>query len=220
VAALASRAAHLRHSCHGYHRHCAGGVGTTLGRGWAAAGHFVSWVVRNPDDERYRALRETGARLLPPGPRPAVAALVLATPWAGAQPAIAACGDLRERVLIDCTNPLGPNFELVVGHTRSGAEEVAGWARGARVVKAFNTVGFNIMANPVRGGRHAFLPVVGDDAAAKQVALQLARDLRFDAQDLGSLANARLTEAFALMWIKVALQQGFGREFAFGMIRD
>jgi hypothetical protein len=36
---------------------------------------------------------------------------------------------------------------------------------------------------------------------------------------LGPLANARLTEAFALMWIKMALQQGFGREYAFGMIR-
>jgi predicted dinucleotide-binding enzyme len=81
-------------------------------------------------------------------------------------------------------------------------------------------VGFDIMANAVRDGRHAFLPVAGDDAAAKQVALQLARDLRFDAQDVGPLANARLTEAFGMMWIKMALQQGFGRQFAFSLIRD
>jgi predicted dinucleotide-binding enzyme len=198
----------------------AGSVGATLGHGWAAAGHVVSWVVRNPDDDRYRALRDSGARLLPPGPRPVGDALVLATPWAGTQAAVLACGNLSGRVLIDCTNPISPGFELAVGHVNSGGEEVARWAAGARVVKAFNTVGFDIMANAVRDGRHAFLPVAGDDAAAKQVALQLARDLRFDAQDVGPLANARLTEAFGMMWIKMALQQGFGRQFAFSLIRD
>jgi 8-hydroxy-5-deazaflavin:NADPH oxidoreductase len=45
------------------------------------------------------------------------------------------------KVLIDCTNPLTPDVTaLEVGHTTSGAEQVAGWASGARMYKAMNQV--------------------------------------------------------------------------------
>lgn len=36
-------------------------------------------------------------------------------------------------------------------NTPSGAEQVAKWAGGARVVKIFNTTGFNNTANPKYG---------------------------------------------------------------------
>ena len=54
---------------------------------------------------------------------------------------------LSSKVLIDATNPilLGQDLlkeGLVVGHKTSGAEQVASWASGARVVKGFNSVGW------------------------------------------------------------------------------
>jgi predicted dinucleotide-binding enzyme len=122
-------------------------------------------------------------------------------------------------VLIDATNPIGAGFTLVAGLTTSGAEQVAGWASGARVVKAFNTIGYGVMAAPVLNGQAAFLPVVGDDDEAKAVAIRLAQDLGFDAHDLGPLASARYTEPFAMLWITLAMQPGFGRGFAFSLIR-
>jgi predicted dinucleotide-binding enzyme len=107
---------------------------------------------------------------------------------------------------------------LALGTTTSAAEQVAQWAPGARVVKAFNTVGSNIMADPSFGSNRALLFYCGDDAAAKQTVKSLAGELGFDAQDSGPLRQARLLEPFALLWISLAYGQGYGREFAFQLI--
>jgi predicted dinucleotide-binding enzyme len=197
----------------------AGNVGSTLGQGWISAGHRLTDLVRDPHGPRSAALAAQGAQLATPPLAPDCEVVVLATPWAASEQALAWAGDLAGRVLIDATNPIGAGFTLVAGLTTSGAEQVAGWASGARVVKAFNTIGYGVMAAPVLNGQAAFLPVVGDDGEAKAVAIRLAQDLGFDAHDLGPLASARYTEPFAMLWITLAMQPGFGRGFAFSLIR-
>jgi predicted dinucleotide-binding enzyme len=65
------------------------------------------------------------------------------------QEILAGLGDLTGKVIIDAVNPLLPGLAgLAVGTDASGAEQIAQWAPGAKVVKAFNTIGNNIMANP------------------------------------------------------------------------
>ena len=62
--------------------------------------------------------------------------VVLATPWNAAQDALRSCGNLKGKILLDCTNPLKADLSgLEVGHTTSGSEQVAAWSEGARVVK-------------------------------------------------------------------------------------
>jgi len=122
--------------------------------------------------------------------------------------------------VIDVTNPVLPDLSgLSLGTTTSAAEQVAQWASGARVVKAFNTVGFNIMADPSFGASRALLFYCGDDAPAKQIVKSLAAELGFDPEDAGPLRQARLLEPFALLWISLAYGQGYGREFAFQLLR-
>ena len=58
-----------------------------------------------------------------------------------------------------------------------------------------------------------------DDADAKGAVHTLATDLGFDAQDAGPFTQARLLEPFALLWISLAFTRGYGREFAFQIIR-
>jgi predicted dinucleotide-binding enzyme len=125
---------------------------------------------------------------------------------------------LTGKVLIDCTNPIGPNFTSAVGPTTSGAETVARWAEGARVVKAFNTTGFNVMEQPGFGAEAASMFICGDDAAAKSDVTALAEQLGFEVVDCGPLANARLLENLALLWISLA-RQGLGRDIAFKLLR-
>jgi hypothetical protein len=193
----------------------AGNVGRALGSGWRRAGHDVVYVVRDVAKATAEGLEQVVAGPVPPG----ADVVVLATPWDAVESAIRSAGNLTGKVLIDATNPLGPGLSLVVGHTDSGGETIARLAPGARTVKAFNTIGFNIMADPALGDRRAFLPVCGDDAAAKQVVLELGSTLGFDAVDFGPLANARLTEPFAALWITLAYPIGIGREFAFALVR-
>jgi predicted dinucleotide-binding enzyme len=86
-------------------------------------------------------------------------------------------------------------------------------------VKAFNTVGFNVMADPSFGGSKAVLFYCGDDAGAKGVVAELASGIGFDAQDAGPLTQARLLEPFALLWISLAVMHGYGRGLGFQLLR-
>ena len=125
----------------------AGSVGTTLGKAWQQRGHDVTYGVRNPDDPKYGT----------PGPHAATnhraardaEVVVLCTPWQSTRDALAVCGDLGGKVLIDRSNPLTPDCTaLEVGHTTSGAEQVAAWAPGARVCKAMNQIGAPMIDTP------------------------------------------------------------------------
>lgn len=201
----------------------AGNVGGTLGRRWAALGHEVVFGVRDPAREKYQGLvTQTGGRARLATNREAcqgAGAVLLATPWSTTQAALAECGPLEGQVLIDATNPLGADLHLTMGHTDSGGEQVARWASGARVVKAFNTTGFNVMEDPVIHGRHAVMFVAGDDPAAKAVVCDLASTIGFEAVDAGALDSSRMLEPLAQLWIHCAYRQGLTREYAFHLLR-
>src|SRR5215813_5919590 len=202
----------------------AGNVGGTLGSAWANRGHDVIFGVRDAADPKLEQLlaRAAGKARIATVKEAAAAADVIAltVPWPAAQEALRSTGDLRGKILLDCTNPLKADLSgLTVGHTTSGGEQVAAWAPGARVVKIFNTTGFPNMANPeYREGRSMML-YCGDDAQAKQVAAQLATELGFESYDVGPLSEARLLEPFALVWIHLAVLQKMGTGFAFRLIR-
>jgi predicted dinucleotide-binding enzyme len=168
-----------------------GNVGGTLGRRWARMGHRVTFGVRDPDSAKVRKLlSEAGDNALAASVRAAAAdadVVVLAVPWREARAAIQDAGDLAGKVLVDCTNPIAPGLQLALGTTTSGAEQVGGWAKGAQVVKAFNTTGFENMANPLYGGERTAMLICGNDADAKRVVSKLIEELGFVAVDTGSL---------------------------------
>jgi predicted dinucleotide-binding enzyme len=202
----------------------AGNVGGTLGKAWAKSGHDVFYGVQQLGDDKTNALlRDTGPTARAGSPSEATASaevVVFATPWKATEAAVRSAGDLSGKVVIDCTNPLKPDLSgLEVGHTTSGAEMLAGWATGARVVKAFNTTGFNIMAEPVVGGVRTVMFVCGDDEAAKRAAVQLATDVGFEAVDAGRLTQARLLEPWAMLWIHLAYKGSVGRDYGFALVR-
>ncbi len=201
-----------------------GNVGGTLGSRWAKLGHEVTFGTRNPQGLEMQQLsakasgKTRAATLAEAAHENDV--LLLSTPWPATQQIVAGLGDLNGKILIDATNPLLPDLSgLTLGTTTSAGEQVAGWARGAKVVKAFNTVGANIMANPSFDGRKPVMFYCGDDAQAKQVVKKLIDELVFEAVDAGPLTQARLLEPFALLWISMALAQGLGTNFAFELIR-
>jgi predicted dinucleotide-binding enzyme len=195
----------------------AGSVGSTLGNAWRRRGHDVSYGVRNPDDDKYAALGAnvtSNARAVHDAD-----VVVLCTPWPATRQAVQDCGNLVDKVVIDCTNPLTPDFTaLEVGHTSSGAEEVARWAVGARVCKAMNQIGAPMMDAPQLPATPVMF-VCGDDAAAKDTTVALVRELGFEAVDIGDLTLARLMEPFGLLWIHLALRRGFGTNWGFGLLR-
>jgi 8-hydroxy-5-deazaflavin:NADPH oxidoreductase len=195
----------------------AGSVGATLGKAWQRRGHDVSYGVRNPDDPKYGTL---GAHVTTNDRAVGDAeVVVLCTPWQSTRDATQACGDIGGKVLIDCTNPLTPDFTaLEVGHATSGAEQVAEWAPGARVCKAMNQIGAPMMDAPQLSGTPVMF-VCGDDDDAKATTSSLVGELGFETADAGDLTLARLLEPFALVWIHMAVRRGFGTRWGFGVLR-
>jgi predicted dinucleotide-binding enzyme len=202
----------------------AGNVGGTLGRAWAARGHDVYFGVPRPQEAKTQdLLRAIGPRARAGSVADAAAfaeIVVLATPWGATEDALSRAGNLGGKVVIDCTNPLTPDFSaLTIGHTTSGMEQVARWAQNARVFKALNQVGFRGMADPVLEGRRAVMFVCGDDEAGKATVLRLVGELGFEALDAGGSTTARLLEPFGMLWIHQAIKQGMGIDWAFGVLR-
>jgi len=201
----------------------AGSVGSTLGRRWAELGHSVCFGVRNVADAKAKDMVgkiKGDARLASVSDAAKDAeVIVLATPYAANPAAIAAAGDLSGKILMDVTNPVGPGLTLAVGFDTSDAEEVAKLAPRARVYKAMNQVGFDVMANPVFAAGKPVMFVAGDDAAGKKVVLELVSALGFEPIDAGELAIARLLEPFAMLWIHLMARRNLGRNFAFSLLR-
>lgn len=207
----------------------AGNVGGSLGKAWAKAGHYIIFGVRNPGHGKTQPpLAEIGtgatAVTLPDAARSADI-IVLATPWPAVPDAISAMGDLRGKVIIDCTNPLSLNgdgsLSLSLGSTTSGAEEVEKLAAGAHVVKAFNTYGWENFANseyPNAAGLKPMMFYCGDHDEGKKTVHKLAADLGFDPVDTGGLGMARSLEPLALLWIRLSIREGRNPNFTWARL--
>lgn len=200
----------------------AGNVGSALGRQWAAAGHEVKFGVRDANKPEVAALIGSGAISAGTVKDAAQFAdvIVLTVPWPAAQSAIKDAGELTGKVLVDCTNPLKPDLTgLTIGHSTSAGEQVARWAKGAQVVKCFNTTGANNMEETRYAEGPLAMFMAGDDEGAKSTVKQLGEDIGFAMFDAGQLEMARVLEPVAMLWIYLAYKGGVGRDFGFKLIK-
>jgi NADPH-dependent F420 reductase len=200
-----------------------GHVGGALGIGWARAGHEVTFGARDSTHSDVAELvAQTGgkAKVSSIGDAAAVAEVVaLAVPWGAVADVLQEIqAALAQKLLIDCTNP-ATTFPAVDHSAGSGGEQVAGLAKGARVVKAFKTTGFENMFDPRYGNESVTMFYAGDDSAAKRVVHRLAKDLGFDPVDAGGLQQAHALEVLASFWGTLAYTQKMGRNIGFRLLR-
>jgi 8-hydroxy-5-deazaflavin:NADPH oxidoreductase len=202
----------------------AGIVGSALARVWVAAGHNITFGVPNPHNEKTRsALTLLGGKATAGPNQDAVSKsqiVALRVQWSAAQEALRQCGNLGGKILIDCTNPLKPDLQgVTLGTTTSAGEQVAAWASGAKVVKAFNTTGAANFGNAQFGSQRADGFYCGDDAGSKGSVGELIDAAGLDPVDVGPLRNARWLEAMAMLWIDMAVNQQQGPDHAFKLLR-
>jgi predicted dinucleotide-binding enzyme len=194
----------------------AGRVGTTLGRRWSEGGHVVTYGVRDPGDARHAAL---GSVALPADAVAGADVVVIALPWA-AVAEVAPALEVGDAVVVDATNPLGPDArQLLAPSEGSGAEAVARWTGSSRVVKAFNTTGSANMADPGEAPVRPMMLLAGDDDEAKATVGSLAAALGFEPVDGGPLAAAADLEHVAALWIRLAYRLGRGPGIAFALVQ-
>lgn len=182
-----------------------GNVGSALRRGLEGAGYEVKSAGRDQQD--VRATAAWGE------------VIILAIPFGALDDVVRAMGDaLQGKVLLDVTNALTPDFQLALGCTTSGAEELQRKATKAKVVKAFNTVFAQNMSTGKVKGEKLTLFVAGDDRAAKDLVLAAGRDIGFDPVDAGPLANARWMETLGYFNIQLGYMLKMGTDIGFRLV--
>jgi len=194
-----------------------GNVGSALASNWASKGHHLIIGTRREEDEAAGELAEkANIHRQPMAEAVQQAGVVLvATPPTAAQSIVDTTGTMKDKILIDATNTIGKGpepyrtaFELFRKRTE------------AKVVKCFNTTGFENMENPVYGNTAADMFMAGDSPEAKQVARQLALDAGFAAcYDFGGDDQVEALEKLAYAWINLAIFQKHGRNMAFKLLR-
>jgi predicted dinucleotide-binding enzyme len=111
--------------------------------------------------------------------------VVIAVPWDRVPEAVQGL-NWNSQIVIDATNDWGAD-DL---NGRTSSELVADLVAGARVVKAGNTLGADVLgSDPQEAGGQRVIFVSGDDADAKSAVASLFEDAGFAAIDLGSLAT-------------------------------
>jgi hypothetical protein len=189
------------------------------------AGHTVTIAARDANSDSVRSAVANCPALKPLPPVEAVAGadvVFLATPYQANASALAGLGsDLAGKVLVDCTNPVGPGVTHGLESRTSGAEEVQRLAPGARVVKAFTIYGYENFIDSAYRGYGDLKPamlIAGDDADAKETVGRLCADLGWRPVDTGPLANSLHLEHMTLLWIKMGRVQGKGAGFVWAML--
>lgn len=196
-------------------------MGGKLGTLFARAGHEVVFSYARTEGKLKRLAREAGARARAGTPAEAAEgtdAVLLAVHWSRVDDVLQQAGDLAGRVVLTCSLPMSEDdSRLVVAHTSSGAEELASKIPRAHVVSAYGTVPSEVLF-PVFESRRRNRPSLlycGDDPRAKQAAVELIQDTRFQPVDAGPLRIARYLEPFTLLIAQLAYEGDAGPEMAY-----
>jgi len=184
----------------------AGQIGSALAKHFAGAGYPV--LISN--SRGAESLKEKAEQI---GPTvTAVSAteaskaeiIVLSVPWSKLPEIVQGIPDWNNKIVIDTNNhilSIDPFTVADLGSKTSG-EFVSSLIPGAHVIKAFNTVGAQLLAiNPVSITGNRVIVLSGDNAEAKSRVKDLVSSLGFQPVDLGSLGiGGKLQEVGGSLW--------------------
>ena len=195
-----------------------GDVGSALATGWARAGHHVILGSRRPDSERIRrAVADIGASEAADHADAARRAdvTVVAVPGDQVDSLVTAPRRRTARTHRDRRHELHEPGADTLHHVDALT------TAGATTYRAFNTTGWEQMAQPRFGPQRADMPYSGPDGSERHVVDRLVDDLGFRAIWLGDGPEAHaLTDALARLWFQLAFRQGWGRRLAWKMLTD
>jgi predicted dinucleotide-binding enzyme len=179
-----------------------GNIGATVGEAWRRAGHDVVHASRSPDPPRTVSIADAiaGAEVV-----------LLALPGAAVPQLLVEHGSaLNGRVVIDATNDLG-------GQRLHHADAYRESAPDARLVRAFNTVGYEVLADPSVGGEAADLFWCGPEDAGVE---KLVADVGLRPVRVGEIDAIDVVDGVGRLWMTLVFRQGRPRRLAFRLLAD
>jgi len=188
-----------------------GNIGGSLGSKWAAAGHHVVFGTRDPENSKLAALLATipGAQADSLAGAIASAEVVLFALPSKAVPEAAAAHAkaLDGKILIDATNQFGAP---VINHLQT----LHASAPQARIYRAFNSLGWEVFADPVVAGVEADLFYTGADGPVRKQIEELIQAVGLRPIWVGDNDLAEVVDALGQLWVTLVVQRGWKRRWA------
>lgn len=201
-----------------------GNVGSALAGNLAKAGHEVTIAARdlNSDSVKSAQVKNPALKLKPVKEAVAKADVIfLATPFDTNEKALKDAGPLPGKIVVDCTNPVGPGLTHGLKNEISGGEYLQNLIPNAKVVKAFTIYGFENLQDSTYPGYGDLKPamlIAGNDKGAKEVVSRLCEQLGWQPVDVGDISMSLHLEHFTLLWVKMGRVQGRGPNFVWAML--
>jgi predicted dinucleotide-binding enzyme len=185
-----------------------GDVGQALAKGLVINGYDVHIGTRSPGKlakfSKSTGIREAHFREVAAWAE----AVVLAVRGKAALEAVelAGPGNLSGKLVIDTTNPISDEapedgvLRYFTGPNESLMERLQAAYPSVAFVKAFNSVGSDLMVHPLLSGGPPTMFYCGNDAAAKAVVARLLQHFGWEAADMGGATAARALEPLAQLW--------------------
>ena len=195
----------------------AGNIGRTLGNAWARAGHHVVFGVRNPAADSVREAREAlGDSAQVVGMSEAMSGAEIV---ALAIPGTAVDDFLREhaaglsgKAIVDAANrAFGGSGPM------NSVDSIRTTAQPRAIVRAFNSVGWENMAEPRFGETLADMLYCAD-AAGRPIGEELIEALGMRPVYVGDLDQVHLVDMLTGLWAALAYGQKRGRRLAFKIL--
>ncbi|MBE2255837.1 MAG: NAD(P)-binding domain-containing protein [Ignavibacteria bacterium] len=125
-------------------------------------------------------------------------------------------GELENKILIDATNSISKK----PGEFNTVFEALKKKSGSEKVIKCFNSTGFENMRNPRYGDIGIDMFIAGSDEESKKTVIKIVKDMGFEeCYDFGGDDKVELLEKFALSWINLAIFQKMGRNIAFKILK-
>jgi 8-hydroxy-5-deazaflavin:NADPH oxidoreductase len=176
-----------------------GNIGSTVGEAWQRAGHEVVYGARSPEPPRTVAIADAIED---------AEVVLLATPGAAVPDLLAEHGPALEgRVVIDATNDLATER----------LHHADAYTPGARFVRAFNTLGFEVFADPSFGGEVPNLFWCGPEDAGIE---ELIADVGLRPVRVGDIDAIDVVDGAARLWLTLVFRQGHPRRLALRLLAD
>jgi predicted dinucleotide-binding enzyme len=186
-----------------------GQVGAPLADHLQRVGHQVVLAANDPSSESVKKALAKNANLKVSAPKDAVRdaeVVFLATPFHANEAALKAVAEeIQGKILIDCTNPVGPNLSHGLNNVQSGSEMVQKLVPETKVVKAFGIYGFENFEDSSYP-KYNVKPVMmycGNDFTAKETVGKLIAQLGWNPLDVGGLEQALHLEHMTLLWVRM-----------------
>jgi len=195
----------------------AGNIGGTLGNKWLAAGHEVVFGVRNSQSPKTKAaLEQAGGKINATSVERAVQfgeVVLISVPWGAVADVVSThAAGLAYKIILDSTNNFGGP---VINNLRVIKEKVP----TAQLYRAFNSLGWEIFADPQIGQEQADMFYCGPDDAERQVVDKLIAEVGVRPVWVGDNDRVVAVDNMGAMWISLVSQRGWARRrIAFKLI--